>query len=214
MDNELKHYRTPGSKNGVRLYQNKDGSLTLLGKKRYLKGEQIGHKQYYESGYKPKWYDVYGKEKQTELKKWVNKNGGNKNYKGYERAESKELKRSDPHKIDVKRKPVLKLNLTEIIGAQAIKNASNAKKVIKRKAIDITDKVFHEPHMQEPEVFYYIDEAKNKQFINLINNKEAIDTGKDFIESVFLGGSSKPEILFYNSIAWLIKHNKKEKKGD
>lgn len=36
----LLHYRTPGSKNGVRLYQNKDGSLTPAGERRYLKGSQ------------------------------------------------------------------------------------------------------------------------------------------------------------------------------
>ena len=40
MKDELKHYRTPGSKNGVRLYQYKDGSLTPAGKQRYLKGNQ------------------------------------------------------------------------------------------------------------------------------------------------------------------------------
>lgn len=28
-DDELKHYRTPGSKNGVRLYQREDGVLLL-----------------------------------------------------------------------------------------------------------------------------------------------------------------------------------------
>ena len=38
MDNYLIHYRTPGSKNGVRLYQYKDGRLTPAGKRRYLKG--------------------------------------------------------------------------------------------------------------------------------------------------------------------------------
>lgn len=32
----LIHYRTPGSKNGVRLYQYEDGSLTPAGKRRYL----------------------------------------------------------------------------------------------------------------------------------------------------------------------------------
>lgn len=32
---ELMHYRTRGSKNGVRLYQNPDGSLTPLGERRY-----------------------------------------------------------------------------------------------------------------------------------------------------------------------------------
>ena len=40
MDNNiLIHYRTPGSKNGTRLYQNKDGTLTYAGYMRYL-----GHK--------------------------------------------------------------------------------------------------------------------------------------------------------------------------
>lgn len=38
MSDYLIHYRTPGSKNGVRLYQYKDGSLTPLGKQRYLEG--------------------------------------------------------------------------------------------------------------------------------------------------------------------------------
>lgn len=35
MDNNLKHYGTRGMKWGVRRYQNKDGSLTPAGKKRY-----------------------------------------------------------------------------------------------------------------------------------------------------------------------------------
>ena len=34
-NDELMHYRTKGSKNGVRLYQNPDGSLTPLGERRY-----------------------------------------------------------------------------------------------------------------------------------------------------------------------------------
>lgn len=36
---ELKHSRTKGSKNGIRLYQNKDGSWTELGKERRRKGD-------------------------------------------------------------------------------------------------------------------------------------------------------------------------------
>ena len=35
----IKHYRTPGSKNGQRLYQNKDGSLTPLGREHYGVGD-------------------------------------------------------------------------------------------------------------------------------------------------------------------------------
>ncbi len=37
MDNELKHFGTKGMKWGIRRYQNKDGSLTPAGKKRYEK---------------------------------------------------------------------------------------------------------------------------------------------------------------------------------
>lgn len=83
---EFFHYRTPGSKNGVRLYQNEDGSLTLLGKKRYLKGER-NKSLYYDPKNKPGFFDFYGKEKQKELKRQIQNNGGLKNYKGYERAE-------------------------------------------------------------------------------------------------------------------------------
>ena len=39
---ELMHYRTKGSKNGVRLYQYRDGSLTPLGRKHYGVGEGRG----------------------------------------------------------------------------------------------------------------------------------------------------------------------------
>lgn len=34
-NDELMHYRTKGSRNGVRLYQNPDGSLTPLGERHY-----------------------------------------------------------------------------------------------------------------------------------------------------------------------------------
>ena len=37
--NELMHYRTKGSKNGIRLYQNKDGSLIPAGVLRYRKNK-------------------------------------------------------------------------------------------------------------------------------------------------------------------------------
>ena len=38
--NELNHFGTKGMKWGIRRYQNKDGSLTAAGKKRYNEGEQ------------------------------------------------------------------------------------------------------------------------------------------------------------------------------
>jgi len=38
-ESALKHYRTPGSKNGVRKYQNPDGSLTPLGRIHYGVGQ-------------------------------------------------------------------------------------------------------------------------------------------------------------------------------
>lgn len=41
-NDELYHSRTKGSKNGVRLYQYKDGTLTPAGKRRYLKGNTKG----------------------------------------------------------------------------------------------------------------------------------------------------------------------------
>ena len=37
--NSLKHYRTPGSKNGVRKYQYEDGTLTPAGKIHYGVGK-------------------------------------------------------------------------------------------------------------------------------------------------------------------------------
>lgn len=37
MNNELKHYGVKGMKWGVRRYQNKDGSLTPEGQKKYVK---------------------------------------------------------------------------------------------------------------------------------------------------------------------------------
>ena len=44
----LMHFRTKGSKNGVRLYQNKDGSLTPLGRIHYgvNKKEKLAKKEY------------------------------------------------------------------------------------------------------------------------------------------------------------------------
>ena len=93
---ELKHYRTPGSKNGIRLYQNEDGSLTPLGEKRYLKGEK-NRSHYYDQGYKPGFFDLYGKQKQKELNAYK-KQVGMKTYKGYEKAEAKVPKISDPKK--------------------------------------------------------------------------------------------------------------------
>ena len=38
----IAHFRTKGSKNGVRLYQNKDGTYTELGKERRRKGDKAG----------------------------------------------------------------------------------------------------------------------------------------------------------------------------
>lgn len=40
-ESALKHYRTPGSKNGVRKYQNPDGSLTPLGRIHYGVGQAV-----------------------------------------------------------------------------------------------------------------------------------------------------------------------------
>ena len=41
----LAHWRTPGSKNGVRLYQYKDGTYTELGKERRRKGDSRGEQE-------------------------------------------------------------------------------------------------------------------------------------------------------------------------
>ena len=37
MENELEHWGTKGMRWGIRRYQNKDGTLTLSGRKRYQK---------------------------------------------------------------------------------------------------------------------------------------------------------------------------------
>ena len=85
MDNYLIHYRTPGSKNGIRKYQNPDGTYTALGKIHYgIIGKN--NRPYYDPKYEPKFYDEYGKEKQKELNSYKEQIS-NKTYKGYERAE-------------------------------------------------------------------------------------------------------------------------------
>ena len=45
MDNSLIHYGTKGMKWGIRRYQNKDGSLTPAGKKRYSEDESEDYKK-------------------------------------------------------------------------------------------------------------------------------------------------------------------------
>ena len=94
MESYLIHYRTPGSRNGVRLYQYEDGTLTPLGKRRYLQDEK-NNTQYYNPKFKPKFYDLYGKNKQNELNE-CKKNIGMKSYKGYERAELNDKPEMNP----------------------------------------------------------------------------------------------------------------------
>lgn len=54
MSNELKHYGVLGMKWGVRKYQNKDGSLTSAGKKRYTGKDGTDYSEYKSHGQK-KW---------------------------------------------------------------------------------------------------------------------------------------------------------------
>ena len=85
-DNYLVHYRTPGSKNGVRLYQYPDGTLTPLGELRYYKDTK-NKSFYHDPKSKKHLVDPYGNHQRKELKKTIQRNGGQKTYKGYERAE-------------------------------------------------------------------------------------------------------------------------------
>ena len=93
----LSHYRTPGSKNGVRLYQYPDGTLTELGKLHYYGNNLMGKTpksargQYYDPKHKPGTFDFYGKEQKQNLKEFVQNNGGQKRYKGYERSEMHDI---------------------------------------------------------------------------------------------------------------------------
>lgn len=73
MENELYHHGKKGMKWGVRLYQNKDGSLTELGKRRYYKeADKAGYK---EEGYSGRRYKTTKKGKvqtfDADSDKWV-----------------------------------------------------------------------------------------------------------------------------------------------
>jgi hypothetical protein len=78
MQNELYHYGKKGQRWGVRRYQNKDGTLTEAGKKRYYKdADRAGYKEQYKDGSKAgKRYKTGKKGRQddydADVDKWVN----------------------------------------------------------------------------------------------------------------------------------------------
>lgn len=207
-EDELYHYRTPGSRNGVRLYQNKDGTLTYLGRQRYLKGEK-NRSLYYDPSYKPNFFYFYDKDKQKELKKQIQDNGGNKNYKGYERAEMKDAyttpgKTNYEIKAD-KEKKRLQKEFNQLAG-EALFNLIYTpikNKIENRKQIGT-------PQI-EPEVEQIVNNVSNKSLVDDIVSSVNIDAAKQWLLNNFSEFATDPRLYLgkkaFNWIREKIRHD-------
>lgn len=88
--NELQHHGILGQKWGVRRFQNRDGSLTPAGKKRYSEKEQR-----YSTNHKEWAKQMYG------TKRWTNELENNKRWsKNLEKMGPKGLQKNDPEMSD------------------------------------------------------------------------------------------------------------------
>lgn len=201
---ELLHYRTPGSKNGIRLYQYENGELTPLGKKRYLKGETKGNKHYYDPGYKPGFFDFYGREKKNKLNNYVKK-VGNKNYKGYERAESKESKYTDPKEFYLKTRRTI---LWEKPSSVKKRREEWAKSEEWIEALDEKEK-----RNRESSFFVKTD----KQIQNKINEIIAYNQDKNISSNLITSlqnAGGRPNLLFYYHLTKNFLNDKKFQDSD
>ena len=99
---ELMHFRTRGSKNGVRRYQNKDGSLTPLGRIHYGIGIGEGADQRYDKNVQTKTKATEGKASDSFVKSKGGSNTSSLSWK--DKLVQKQLERSMKKSVKLKKK--------------------------------------------------------------------------------------------------------------
>jgi len=198
---ELMHYRTPGSKNGVRLYQYPDGSLTPLGKKRYGYDSNENGRHYNDSKYQPGKLDLWGKDKRKELDKHIQR-VGRKSYNGYERAEMnsyqspKSVKSSTEIKIDKHKKT----NRYKKEQEEAHKRANEIAEQMLRDELEAQQ--YHKQMLNSPVTKFVDDFTEDKQNVQDTFN---------FVKAFYEGG---PTGAIIKAIELFIKKSEKDKSSE
>lgn len=191
----LIHYRTPGSKNGIRKYQYPDGRLTPLGKIHY---ELIGKNEcaYYDPKYKAKFYDIYGKEKQQELNEYKNQIG-NKAYKGYEQAEMQDAyKKPGKSSYEIKNdkskernnRSMKRMVVNDIVTATPEATINKAKQI---KAVFLD-----EPEHVQQATDTIVQNNYNKAINQVVNNTDINDINNFLLDT---------EDFLRHPLEWLLK---------